>query len=223
MARKFITIEGTDGSGKKTQIRLLADYLRAKGNQVFIQSFPNYESLSSAPVKMYLGGEVGDDPNCLSAYQATVLYAADRVITMTQLLKYLPEDCIVLFDRYVQSGYMHQAGKIKNAKKRAAFIKWNEKFEFDILKLPRPDKVIFIDMPAEMSLKLIESRGQLKIGECFDKDIHEKNREHLISAYNTAKEIANAQGWVEINCLNENGTLKTIEEIHKIIVKESGL
>ena len=125
---KFYAIEGTDGSGKKTQIKKLYDYLKSQGADVHIVSFPDYDSPSSAPVKMYLSGEFGDDPNVLDAYQASTLFAADRICKMTKLLPQLKPDAIILFDRYVQSNMLHQAGKIQGRKERENFIRWVDDF-----------------------------------------------------------------------------------------------
>lgn len=214
---KLYAIEGTDGSGKKTQIKKLYDYLKGQGADVYIVSFPDYDSPSSGPVKMYLSGEFGDDPNILDAYQASTLFATDRICKMTKLLPQLKPDSIILFDRYVQSNMLHQAGKIQGRKERENFIRWLDDFEFNILKLPRTDKVIFLDLPAAKSIELINKRGQLKIGEEFDKDIHEANYNHLSNAYNAGLEACETFGWIKIQCLNEFNEILSPDEIHEKI------
>ncbi len=214
---KFYAIEGTDGSGKKTQIQKLYNYLKEKGEDVHVVSFPDYDSPSSGPVKMYLSGEFGDDPNVLDAYQASTLYAADRICKMTKLLRELKPDSIILFDRYVQSNMLHQAGKIQGRKERANFARWVDDFEFNILKLPRTDKVIFLDLPASKAMELISQRGQLKIGDEYDKDIHEANYNHLLNAYNAGLEASEIFGWSNIKCLNEFDELLSPDEIHEKI------
>lgn len=214
---KFYAIEGTDGSGKKTQIKKLYDYLKNKGADVYVVSFPDYDSPSSAPIKMYLSGEFGDDPNVLDAYQASTLFATDRICKMTKLLRELKPDAIILFDRYVQSNMLHQAGKIQGRKERESFVRWLDDFEFNILKLPRTDKVIFLDLPANKAVELINQRGQLKIGEEFDKDIHEANYNHLSNAYNAGLEACELFGWSKIQCLNDFGEILTPDEIHEKI------
>lgn len=214
---KFYAIEGTDGSGKKTQIKKLYDYLKNKGADVYVVSFPDYDSPSSAPIKMYLSGEFGDDPNVLDAYQASTLFATDRICKMTKLLRELKPDAIILFDRYVQSNMLHQAGKIQGRKERESFVRWLDDFEFNILKLPRTNKVIFLDLPANKAVELINQRGQLKIGEEFDKDIHEANYNHLSNAYNAGLEACELFGWSKIQCLNDFGEILTPDEIHEKI------
>lgn len=214
---KLYAIEGTDGSGKKTQIKKLYDYLKEQGADVHIVSFPDYDSPSSGPIKMYLSGEFGDDPNILDAYQASTLFATDRVCKMTKLLPQLKSDSIILFDRYVQSNMLHQAGKIQGRKERETFVRWLDDFEFNILKLPRPDKTIFLDLPASKAMELINKRAQLKIGEEFDKDIHESNYNHLSNAYNAGIEASELFSWSNIQCLNEFDEILSPDEIHEKI------
>jgi dTMP kinase len=223
---KYYSIEGTDGSGKKTQIKKLYDYLKNKGENVLIVSFPDYESGSSMPVKMYLSGEFGDDPNVLNPYAASTLFAADRICKMTKLSQEIKDkdaDMIIIFDRYVQSNMTHQAGKIADKKEREEFIHWVDNFEFNLLKLPRPDKVVFMDMPVDKSLELLKSREQLKIGEEFDNDIHEANYAHLVHAYNAGKEASGIFNWTEINCVDEFDELKSADEIHEAVKKALGV
>ena len=151
----IISIEGTDGAGKHTQQQLLAKDLKELGYSVVDQSFPNYESDSSAPVKMYLAGEFGKDSSSLNAYQASVLYAVDRMCTYQKDLKSHYENGeIILFDRYVQSNFIHQCSKIDEMNKKLEFIKWEEELEYDTLGLPKPDLVFFIEMPVDTEISL---------------------------------------------------------------------
>jgi len=214
----FITIEGTDGCGKKTQVKRLYDFLKQKGHECLIVSFPNYESLSSGPVRMYLGGEFGDNADCFDAYQASAMYAVDRMCTLKKLLRDLTQNTIIIFDRYVQSNMIHQAGKIKDEHKVDEFLEWLENLEFETLKLPRPDKVIFLDVPVEISHKIAMAREQMKIGEAWEYDIHERDKKHLVDSYLAGKYVADKQGWEVIGC-NDGMELKSIDEIHDLIRK----
>jgi dTMP kinase len=214
---KFYSIEGTDGSGKKTQIQMLYNYLTAKGEDVIVVSFPDYTSQSSGPVKMYLSGQFGDSPFVLNPYQASTLFAADRICKMTNLVKELKPNTVVIFDRYVQSNMLHQAGKIKSHKEREKFMHWVDDFEFELLNLPRPDKVLFMDMPAYKAMELIENRGQLKIGDAYTKDIHEASYNHLLQAYNAGLEACQLFGWTNINCLDEFDEILPSKDIHEKI------
>ena len=214
----IISIEGTDGAGKHTQQQLLAEDLKKQGFPVFEQSFPNYDSPSASPVKMYLGGEFGNDPNCLDAYQASTLYATDRLATYKKDIEpHYNNGEIILFDRYVQSNFIHQCSKITDEKERQKFLNWNREFEFKTLKLPEPDLVFFIEMPPEKSLELARARGELKAG--TSKDIHEQEPEYLARSYNNGLSLANQLGWNLIHCVDENGNVKTREAIHEEIMK----
>ena len=210
MKGKFIVIEGTDGSGKKTQAKVLCEKLNEAGINCKVQSFPNYDSPACTPVKMYLNGEFGDI-GCLDAYQANSLYAVDRLCTMMGLKDHIENGGSIVFDRYVESTMLHQAALIENQEERDKFLDYVNDFEFGKLKLPKPDIVIFLDVPVEVSKKLADSRGEYKSGN--KKDILEQDISHLTKAYNSGKYVANKYGWTQISCLNESGNLKSIEEI----------
>ncbi len=216
MKGKFIVIEGTDGSGKKTQAKILCEKLNEAGINCIVQSFPNYDSPACTPVKMYLNGEFGDI-GCLDAYQANSLYAVDRLCTMMGLKDHIENGGSIVFDRYVESTMLHQAALIENQEERDKFLDYVNDFEFGKLKLPKPDLVIFLDVPVEVSKKLADSRGEYKSGN--KKDILEQDISHLTKAYNSGKYVANKYGWTQISCLNESGNLKSIEEISNDIFK----
>lgn len=213
----IIDIEGTDGSGKKTQTDLLYEFLVDEGYKCKRISFPSYDSPSSGPVKMYLGGELGDTANCLDAYQASTTFAVDRLITM-KMIK-LDEYDYVLFDRYVPSNMIHQATKVRD-EELDNFIDWVKDFEYNKLSLPRPDKIIFLDMPVEYSIKLARARVELKNKQ--SQDIHEKDDNHLSLAYKRAKYVAQKDKWVTVCCVNGEN-IKSIEEIHQEILTKLGL
>lgn len=211
----IIVIEGTDGSGKQTQSVKLYERLKAEGYNVMRQSLPNYDSPSSAPVKMYLGGELCEKATDMNAYQSSVIFTIDRLCTYQKDLKsHYESGGIIIFDRYTQSNMLHHACKIKDLSERDKYLEWLDNFEFNELKLPRADKVIFLDVPPEISIKLARERGELKAG--TKQDIHEKDSNHLIDAYNSGKYVANKYGWTVINCM-QDGDLKSIEQIHEEI------
>ena len=211
----IVVIEGTDGSGKQTQSVKLYERLKAEGYNVIRQSFPNYESNSSAPVKMYLGGELCENASDMDAYQTSALFAVDRLCTYQKDLKsHYDAGGIIILDRYTQSNMLHQAGKIKDLAQRDEFLEWLDNFEFNELKLPRADKVIFLDVPPKVSMRLARERGELKAG--TKQDIHEKDAGHLIDAYNSGKYVANKYNWQVISCV-ANDNLRSIDEIHEEI------
>lgn len=213
----IISIEGTDGAGKHTQQQLLLSDLKATGYSVVDQSFPNYESNSSAPVKMYLAGEFGSSANSLDAYQASVLYAVDRMCTYKKDLEsHYNNGEIILFDRYVQSNFIHQCSKIDEMEKKLEFIKWEEELEYNTLGLPKPDLVFFIEMPVEKSMELARARAEYKTGDT--KDIHEEDTSYMTKSYNNGISLAKELGWTLVHCCDDDGNLKTIEAIHEEIM-----
>ena len=209
MSHTIITLEGTDGCGKETQTNKLYDFYQNQGKDVMKVSFPDYDSPGCAPVKMYLNGEFGDKATCLDAYQASTLFAVDRLCTMKKVCSGLKDSTTLILDRYVQSNMIHQAGKIKDLAERDKYLKWCDDFEFNVLKLPRPDKILFLDVEPRISIKLAKERGR--------KDIHENDPKHLIRAYENAKYVADKMKWTTIPC-TKNGQIKSIEEIHALII-----
>ena len=213
----IISIEGTDGAGKHTQQQLLLNDLKDLGYTVFDQAFPNYDSPSSAPVKMYLAGEFGKEANSLNAYQASALYAVDRMCTFKKDIEpHYNNGEIILFDRYVQSNFIHQCSKIDDIDQKLEFIKWEEEFEYDTLGLPKPDLIFFIEMPVEKSLELARARAEYKTGE--SKDIHEEDTSYMTKSYNNGLTLAEKLGWNIIHCVDDEGNVKHIEDIHKEIM-----
>lgn len=213
---KLIIIEAGDGSGKATQTKRLFERLQKESYNVRKISFPNYESPSSALIKMYLSGEFGEKADDVNPYVASTFYAVDRFASFKKDWEtYYNEDGIILADRYTTSNMVHQASKIVDQDERDRYLDWLNDFEFRLFQLPEPDMVIFLDMPPEYSRKLIADRNNKFTGEA-EKDIHEKDAEHLNEAYKNAKSIADKYGWVQIPC-TQDGRVKTIEEIHKMI------
>ena len=210
----IVVIEGTDGCGKQTQSKALYSRLCELGYDVKIQSFPNYDSPSASPVKMYLGGEFGKD-TAMDAYQASALYAVDRLCTyMKDLKEFYENGGIIVMDRYVQSNMLHQAGKIEDRNEVDKYLEWLDKLEFGDFKLPRPDRVIFLDVPLEASQSLMQERVVHKSNTV--KDVHEENADHLRKAYESGKYCSEKLGWDTIEC-TRNGKIKSIEEISSLI------
>lgn len=216
---KLFVIDGTDGSGKQTQLMKLQDSLTKDGIDYKVVSFPNYNSPSSSLVKMYLSGEFGKNAKEVSPYIASTFYAADRYATFqTGYKKYYDEGGIILADRYTTANMVHQAGKIKDEDEREKFLNWLWDFEFNLYRLPVPNEVFFLNMPVEKSLELMKNREN-KFTHTEKKDIHESNKNHLIDAYEAACDVSKKYGWYEIKCIKD-GTLRTIEDIHEEIYNE---
>ena len=168
---KLIVIEGTDGTGKKTQTGLLVERLRKDGRCVFTTSFPQYGQKSAGLVENYLAGVYGD-PDKLDPKVASVFYAMDRFDAARRINAALEQGHDVILDRYVDSNAGHQGGKIADEMDRQSFLYWLYNFEYEILKVPRPNLVILLYAPTEVTLKLMAGRER-------GKDGHEANPLHL--------------------------------------------
>ncbi|MBQ3053527.1 MAG: deoxynucleoside kinase [Clostridia bacterium] len=216
MQGKLIVIEGLDSSGKETQSKLLQKKLENMGKTVKRFEFPNYESNSSALVKMYLSGDFGNNADDVSPYSASSFYAVDRFATWkTSMEKFYNNGGIVIADRYTTSNIIHQAGKLENVQEKDDFILWLEDYEYAKMGLPKPDVVVFLHMPTEVSIRLMENRRN-KAG-TKDKDIHEANYEYLKSTYKNAMDIKDKCGFKLVECCCGD-TVRSIEDIHKDIM-----
>ena len=216
---KLFVIDGTDGSGKQTQLGELKNRLDREKIDYRVVSFPNYDSKTSTLVKMYLSGEFGTNSKEISPYIASTFYAADRYATyQTELKEYYENGGLILADRYTTSNMIHQAGKIKDKKERDKFLKWLWDFEFNLYKLPIPTEVFFLNMPVEKSLELIANRDN-KFTHSSKKDIHERDKNHLIDAYSAACDVAKDYNWYEVKCVKDD-RIRTIEDIHEEIYNE---
>lgn len=223
MEGKLFIIEGLDGSGKETQTKRLYERLKSDHMKIRKVEYPNYKSDSSALVKMYLRGDFGKDVEDVDAYVSSTFYAVDRYASYkTEWEDFYQDGGIVLADRYTSSNMIHQASKIEDKADQKEYLAWLEDLEFEMYGIPRPTKVIFINMPPEYSKELMEKRNNKITGE-VTKDIHESNFDYLKKSYNNAMDIVKDYKWPIIDCV-ENGKLLTIEEIHEKIyleVKES--
>ena len=216
---KLFVIDGTDASGKQTQLNKLKERFDREHIDYRLVSFPNYDSDSSCLVKMYLSGDFGKNAKDVSPYIASTFFAADRYVTFKkELEEYYNNGGIILADRYTTSNMVHQAGKISDKEERDKFLKWLWDFEFNLYKLPVPTKVFFLNMPPEYAFKLMENREN-KFTHEDKKDIHESDKNHIIDSYNAACDVAKDYGWIEINCIKDNN-IRTIEDIHEEIYKD---
>ena len=155
---QLIVIEGLDGSGKGTQAKVLYETLLAQGREVRKVSFPDYESNSSALIKMYLAGEFGTDPNAVNAYAASSFYGVDRFASYKMDWgSYYEDGGVVLSDRYTTSNAVHQTSK-EPEENRQAFWSWLYDFEYQKLGLPRPDLIIYLDVPTDFTERMMRSR-----------------------------------------------------------------
>ena len=216
---KLFVIDGTDGSGKQTQFEMLENRLKKEKIDYKTVSFPNYDSPSSALVKMYLSGEFGEDPKKISPYIASTFYAVDRYATFQKEYKeYYDNGGIILADRYTTANMVHQAGKIQDKEERKEFLDWLCDLEFNLYGLPKPTEAFFLNMPPEYALKLMENREN-KFTHDTKKDIHERDKNHIIDSYNSACDLVGKYNWYEVKCIRE-GQIRAIEDIHEEIFEE---
>ena len=207
MEGKLIVIEGLDGSGKSTQIEYLKNKLNAKN--VHQIKLPDYDSESSALVKMYLRGDFGKEPTDVNAYAASAFYAVDRYANYKMKWKFFYDNGdINTSDRYATSNAYHQATKIEK-KDRAEFFRWLEEFEYGLIGVPKPNAVIYLDMPIEISQKMMSERYH---GDETKKDIHESNLDYLYKCRDAALDAAEKMGWFVVKC-NDGNAPRSIEDI----------
>ena len=204
MSGRLIVIEGLDGSGKSTQFELLYKRLSVGGRAIKKISFPDYGQPSSALVKMYLNGEFSSDPEAVNAYAASSFYAVDRYASYMRFWKIEYENGTdILAARYTTSNCIYQMTKLPK-EEWDGYILWLEEFEYERLGLPRPDKVIFLDMPIEISQRLLSGRYG---GDESKKDIHESDVGFLEKCRQAAIFSAEKCGWVIINCSKDGEPL----------------
>jgi len=207
---KLIVFEGIDGSGKSTQFEMMCKRLSSEGHQFKRLVFPRYSEPSSALIKMYLGGDFGDNPDSVNAYAASSFYAVDRYASFIQdWCEYHKSGGLILTDRYTTSNALHQGAKI-TPEKRESFFKWLYEYEFDLLGLPSPDLVVYMDIDADFASTRLERR-QTETG--TDADIHEKDMNYLRNCAISGKQAAAQLGWHKIRCVNEN-IERDAHEIH---------
>lgn len=210
---KLIVIEGLDGSGKATQANLLYAYLRENGKAVRKVSFPDYESNSSALVKMYLAGEFGSHPDDVNAYAASSFYAVDRYASFKKNWEQDWKNGIVIADRYTTSNAIHQCSKLPK-EQWDEFLDWLFDFEYRLLGIPKPRIVIYLRVDPNISQKLMTERYH---GHEEQKDIHEKDINYLSRCRDAADYCAKKLDWKIIECCEED-RMRSIEDIQTDII-----
>ena len=212
---KLIVIEGTDGSGKSTQFRLLTQHLEQEGRKFQKLVFPQYAEPSSALIRMYLGGEFGSSPSDVNAYAASAFYAVDRYASYKKVWgEWYENGGLIVSDRYTTSNAVHQASK-EPVDKQGDFLKWLYDFEYDKLGLPRPDLTLYLDVPTDFTEQMMRRREQ---DTNTHADIHEQDLQYLATCRRTGKAAAEFYGWTVIQCVRD-GKMRSIEDIHEEICR----
>lgn len=211
---KLIIIEGLDGCGKSTQTAMLEEYFKAQQINYKKIKLPDYNSPSSTLVKMYLGGEFGKNADSVNAYAASAFYAVDRFASykLDWGIDY-NNDVLILADRYATSNSIYQMEKI-NESSWDEYLEWSADFEYNKVGIPKPDLVIYLDMPIEISQRLMTSRYN---GDEAKKDVHEADVDFLHRCRRSALYAAKKQGWAVIECSDEENPLP-VDVIHNKII-----
>jgi len=212
---KLIVIEGTDGSGKSTQFRLLTERLSREGRQFRQLEFPQYSEPSSALIKMYLDGEFGKKAGDVNAFAATAFFAVDRYASYKKFWgQWYENGGLVITGRYTTSNAVHQASKEPEAQ-WAPYWKWLSEFEYGRLGLPCPDLTIYLDVPTEYTEKMMRKR---ELDTNTKADIHEQDLEYLATCRRCGRDAAAFFGWKVIDCVKD-GAMRSIEDIHEEVYR----
>ncbi len=215
MNGKLIVIEGLDGSGKNTQAQKLLELLESRGEKVMKVSFPNYDSDSSALIKMYLAGEFGKKADSVNPYAASSFYAVDRYASYKTFWEsFYEKGGIVIADRYTTSNAIHQCSKLPESKWND-FLEWLFEYEYRYLGIPEPDSVIYLRVDPDVSQELMRKRYG---NDENKKDIHERDVEYLKRSAKAAEYCAKQLGWDIISC-TKDGEIRPIDDISAEIAK----
>lgn len=215
MQGRLIVFEGTDGSGKATQTALLCQTLAERGIPFRRLEFPRYREESSALIRLYLAGAFGSKPEDVNAYAASTFYSVDRYASYRQDWgPFYENGGLVIADRYTTSNAVHQTPKLP-PERREQFLDWLFDFEYRLLGLPRPSRVVYLDVPTELSEQMMRRREQQTHTTA---DIHEQDEAYLRACRESAELIVRRCGWEKISCA-QNGALRPAEEIHREVLQ----
>jgi len=223
---KFFVLEGIDGSGKSTQVALLAKYLQKKGYRVEKMHFPQHEEKSAGLVDEYLSGKYGQADE-VGPYVASVFYACDRYDASFKIRKWLNEGKIVISDRYLVSNIGHQGGKINSKQQWKKYVHWLYDLEYRLFKIPKPDYTFILKTSPHVSSVLVQkltAKDKKKKKEGYlkgKKDIHESNISHLQHALKSYLWVAEEfpKDFTVIDCLDKNVMLP-VEVVNSLIIKK---
>jgi dTMP kinase len=214
---KLIALEGIDGSGKRTQLDLLASELDARGLAAFRISFPRYESFCGELVGRYLNGEFGP-LSAVDPHLSALLYAGDRLEAKPEIEAALSAGKIVVADRYVGSNMAHQSARV-HPEKREEFFAWLKRLEYGLYALPVEDLVIYLRVPVAEAHRLVGLKSA-RAYTSLKRDIQEADITHLEQTATIYDRLATEANWARIDCINTvSGVLYSPEEIHRAVMQ----
>ncbi len=207
----FIAIEGTDGSGKTTQFKLLVKALKRAGYKIATADFPQHNKPAAYFVDKYLNGSYGT-AQTVGPYRGSFFYALDRYDASFQIKKWLAEDKIVVTNRYVLSNAGHQGGKIKKSSEQKRYWRWLFDLEYRLFGIPKPDINVLLHMPARVAQKLVDKKKARAYVGGKKRDLHEADLEHLQQAERAYRDLAKIYDISIVECVKNK--ILTPKEIH---------
>lgn len=211
---KFIVIDGSDGSGKTTQIEYLLKRLKKENYKVNSLDFPQYGKKSAYFVENYLNGIYGKADE-VGEKLASLFYALDRFDAKAFANEKLDQGINIIVNRYVSSSAGHQGGKISDPERRKRYLDWLYDLEYNVCGIPKPDLNIYLHVPWEMGQRLVDKKEARDYINGKKRDIHEEDSEHLKRAQQSYMDLVRKEpNWVRIDCI-ENGKLMSREDIHE--------
>ena len=221
---RLIAIEGIDGSGKGTQARRLVDRFRQSGASTQLISFPRYqETFFGRAVAAFLNGQFGS-LNEVHPFLASLLFAGDRFESRSMLNAALAENDVVVLDRYVASNVAHQAAKLAGAE-RDALCRSIEHLEYDIFEMPRPERVVLLDLSVSTAESLIAQKPTRTYTERAA-DIQEADADYLARVRELYLELAARESnWSVVRCDSQQGVRPVeaiAEEVWQLVTKSVG-
>jgi dTMP kinase len=222
---KLIVLDGSDGSGKKTQCTILLKKLQEAGYKVAFFDFPQYEKFFGKMVANYLNGDYGNLDQ-INPYLISLPYALDRKSVKQEMEEKINSGHIVICNRYTPSNLAHQSAKFETKLEQDNYVKWDEELEYEINKIPKPDTVIYLYVPSEIAQSLVDKKNQSDRAYAQGKkrDLHEINDDHLKKASERYLELAKEKSWHKIDCVQDERLLSIDEvsgRVWEIIRKES--
>ncbi|HSC45885.1 MAG TPA: hypothetical protein VLC94_08640 [Candidatus Acidoferrum sp.] len=211
---KLIAVEGIDGSGKNTQVRLLAQALTSLGHRVLPTGFPQYHSWFGKMVGQFLNGDFGphQDPHFTA-----LLYAGDRFECKGPIVAALDQGEIVIADRYVGSNLAHQVARAA-PEKRAEFRAWIEHLEYNIYRMPREDLVLYLRVPPVQAQLLVAKKSARAYTDSAH-DILESDLLHLQDTADIYDQLARSPNWKTVECCDaQDKTMRAPESISREIL-----